>query len=111
MQNRHEGPDAGRPPADREVPLPGMIAADGAVSAVHQWLDGEGPEASARLADARQVDFWQRVHVDVARHRATKAPPQLLANVMAAIPVREPSVVAPRVDAKPVVRPEDRASL
>ena len=111
MQNRHEGSNAGRPPADREVPLPGMLAADGAANPVHQWLDGEGPEASARQADARQVDFWHRVHLDVARHRATKAPPQLLANIMAAIPVREPSVAAPRVDAKPVVRPEDRASL
>lgn len=78
-----------RPLADREVPLPGMVAADASPSLVHQWLDGEISEADMRVADAEAVEFWARVHLDAARHAATKAPVHLLANIMAAIPVRE----------------------
>ena len=78
-----------RPLADREVPLPGMAAADASTSMVHQWLDGEVSEADMRAADPEAVEFWARVHLDAARHAATKAPVHLIANVMAAIPVKE----------------------
>jgi len=99
-----ERPLSAKPPADREVPLPGVSAADAAPGVIDRWLDGEASEAEARVADSRRVDFWQRVHLDAAYHRAVKAPLHLVANVMAAIPVREPSAQI----AKPAVAPERR---
>ncbi|MFN7801487.1 LptF/LptG family permease, partial [Gemmatimonas sp.] len=57
---------AGRPVADREVPLPGMAAADTTADAVHLWLDGEASEAEARQASDTAVAFWARVAYPVA---------------------------------------------
>lgn len=86
---REAAPVQERPMADREVPLPGTQAADASASVIHQWLDGEATEATARLADARQVDFWKKVDQDADRLRRMKTPAHVAAQVMAAIPVRE----------------------
>lgn len=76
--------------ADREVPLPGMSSADKAVDVINQWLDGEVNENVARHADARSVDFWKRVELDAGVMRSRKTPTHVAAQIMSAIPVREP---------------------
>lgn len=83
---RDVAPHADRPLADREVPLPGLSAATGNADVIHQWLDGEAPEADARRADARQVEFWKRVDSDADRLRRMKTPAHVAANIMAALP-------------------------
>ncbi len=75
-----------RPAADREVPLPGTAAAEGSALVIQQWLDGEVSETEARRADAKQVDMWNRVHLDTAARRRMVTPSHVMANVMAAIP-------------------------
>lgn len=75
---------------DREVPLPEAVAADRATSVVNNWLDGEATEAVARAVDARQVAFWKQMDAATASMRQTKTPAHLPAQIMAAIPVREP---------------------
>lgn len=75
---------------DREVPLPGAMAADSPTDQVFGWLDGEVPELAARKADSRRVEFWKRVDLEADRLRNTRAPAHLAAQIMAAIPVREP---------------------
>ncbi|MFY7921554.1 MAG: hypothetical protein ACOVSI_04010 [Gemmatimonas sp.] len=90
-----------RPMADREVPLPGVSAADATTADVIQlWLDGDATEAVARQENNTAVEFWMRVGTDVEPMRHAKAPAQLVANVMAAIPVKEPSAIkqAPLAD-------------
>lgn len=80
-------PLADRPLADREVPLPGLAAAeDPTMVAIHQWLDGEGTEADARRADAKQVAMWSRISTDTDQRRRMTTPAHVAANIMAAIP-------------------------
>lgn len=82
---------AERPMADREVPLPGVSAADATTADVIQmWLDGDATEAVARQENNPAVEFWMRVGTDVEPMRRAKAPAHLMANIMAAIPVKEP---------------------
>ncbi len=96
QDDRSMAPRAERPLTDREVPLPGMAAADATAGTVHQWLDGEASEADARRADERAVEFWNQVAKDAQGMKAVKAPAHLAANIMAAIPVREPGPQAAR---------------
>ncbi len=96
QDDRNMAPRAERPLTDREVPLPGMAAADATAGTVHQWLDGEVSEADARRADERAVEFWNQVAKDAQGMKAVKAPAHLAANIMAAIPVREPGPQAAR---------------
>ena len=95
-ENRNPTPRVERPLTDREVPLPGIAAADATASVVHQWLDGEATEADARRANDAAVEFWQQVERDAQTMKAVKAPAHLAANIMAAIPVREPGTIAAR---------------
>lgn len=81
---------AERPVADREVPLPGMAAADTAADAVQMWLDGEASEAEARQASDTAVAFWARVAKDTEVMRQVKAPAHLAASIMAALPGKAP---------------------
>lgn len=81
---------AERPAGDREVPLPGMSAADTLPDAVHLWLDGEASEGAAREADAGAVSFWMKVGGDAAAMRDVKAPSHLLSSIMAALPGKAP---------------------
>ena len=80
-------PQADRPLADREVPLPGsMTAADGAAVAINQWLDGEVTEADARRADSKQVELWNRIASETERRKRMVTPAYVAANIMAALP-------------------------
>lgn len=87
-------PQADRPLADREVPLPGsMTAADGAAIAINQWLDGDVTEADARRADSKQVELWNRIATETERRKRMVTPAYVAANIMAALPEK-------RVDAQ-----------
>ena len=101
----HRGPDEGpkrpghrpngdRPVADREVPL---VRQSGAFSAtMHQWLDGELPEAAARRADSgSDVEFWRRMNGELAERRHMRTPAYLEAQIMSALPDRAPGVITP----------------
>lgn len=105
MLNRHEAHDnlnqkvrdtrdaavsAERPVADREVPLPGMTAADGKAETVQMWLDGEATEADARQSNDKAVEFWMRVQHDADQMHQVKAPAHLAANIMAALAPKAP---------------------
>ncbi len=105
MLNRHQAHDelqskareagvaAERPMADREVPLPEVTAADATASVIQQWLDGEASEADARCADEKAVDFWMKTGADTDSMRRMKTPSHVMARIMAAIPVKEPSAI------------------
>ncbi len=83
-------PIADRPLTDREVPLPGMAAADDPSSvAIHQWLDGELLEADARRVDSKQVDMWLQVAGETDRRRRMVTPSHLAANIMNALPEKQ----------------------
>ena len=84
------GAAADRPLADREVPLPGLAAADDpTMLAIHQWLDGEATEAEARRADGKQVDMWKLVATDTQRRRQSVTPSHVMANLMSALPEKQ----------------------
>ena len=83
-------PIADRPLTDREVPLPGMAAADDpSAVAIHQWLDGELPEADARRFDSKQVDMWLQVAGETDRRRRMVTPSHLAASIMNALPEKQ----------------------
>ena len=86
LPQRAAAPVADRPVADREVPLPGMAAADEPALVIHQWLDGETSEAEARRANAKQVDLWKMISTDTEQRRRMTTPAYVAANIMAAIP-------------------------
>ncbi len=87
LPQRDAAPVADRPAADREVPLPGLAAADnGPALVIQQWLDGETSEAEARRADAKQVDLWKMISAETDQRRRMTTPSYLAANIMAAIP-------------------------
>lgn len=101
LDGRHNRParrsDKERPLADREVPL-GHQEHDTRVlaPAVHDWLDGELPEASVRKGDtARDVEFWKNINVEVERRRRTVTPAYLEAQIMSALPQTAPQLITP----------------
>ena len=82
---------------DREVPL-GHQENDTRVlsPAVHQWLDGELPEASVRKgATSRDVEFWKNINVEVERRRRMHTPVHLEARIMEALPQTVPALITP----------------
>src|SRR5215470_1532539 len=88
-------PEKERPLADREVPL-GHQETDTRILAttIHQWLDGELPEASVRKGDtARDVEFWKNINYEVERRRRMNTPPHLPAQIMEALPQTAPAVI------------------
>ncbi|HEY9227075.1 MAG TPA: hypothetical protein VIP11_10540, partial [Gemmatimonadaceae bacterium] len=90
-------PEKERPLADREVPL-GQQENEARVlaPAVHQWLDGELPEASIRKGEtARDVEFWKNINVEVERRRRMQTPAYLEARIMEAIPQTAPALISP----------------
>ena len=74
------------PMSDREVPLGGGRP----TLLVQQWLDGEVSEATARRADAHDVDLWQRINEETERRRRMITPAPLFDRIMAAIPEAAP---------------------
>ena len=88
--SRDAAVSAERPLADREVPLPGVSAADTAADTVQMWLDGEATETEAREANDKAVEFWARVAKDTDTMRQVKAPAHFTATIMAALSVKAP---------------------
>jgi len=83
-------PLAGRPMADREVPLPGLAAADDpSMVAIHQWLDGDLAESDARRVDTKLVDMWAQVSSETDRRRRMVTPSYVAANIMNALPAKQ----------------------
>lgn len=81
---------ANRPMADREVPLPGLAAADDpSMVAIHQWLDGDVTESDARRVDTKLVDMWSQVADETARRRRMVTPSYVAANIMNALPDKQ----------------------
>jgi len=80
-------PAGSRPLADREVPLPGSIAAaNGAAVALNQWLDGDLTEADARRTGGKQVELWNLIAGETERRKRMVTPAYVAANIMAALP-------------------------
>lgn len=99
LDDLHRGPDEGpkrssrsdgeRPMVDREVPLGPQ---GGLSTAVHQWLDGELPEAAVRKGEAaRDVEFWRRLNGELQERSHLRTPAYLEAQIMAALPDRAPT--------------------
>jgi hypothetical protein len=87
---------ADRVVADREVPLPGMAAADDpALVPLHQWLDGDGTEGDARRQDARHVELWKQIGVETDARRRMTTPAHVAANIMNALPEVRTATHAP----------------
>lgn len=85
--------DAGRPLADREVPLGQR---DGMSAALHAWLDGELPEAAVRKGDtAREAELWRRINYEATQLRHLRTPVGLADSVMAALPQTAPQLITP----------------
>jgi len=92
---------------DREVPL-GQQENDARVlaPAVHQWLDGELPEASVRKgATARDVEFWKNINVEVERRRRMHTPVHLEARIMESLPQTAPAIITPWYQREFVITP------
>jgi hypothetical protein len=84
-----------RPLADREVPL-GQPGEKVLAVSVHAWLDGELPEAAVRKGDtARDVEFWNRLTLEVDKRRHLRTPAHLQARIMEALPHTVPQVITP----------------
>lgn len=86
LPQRDAAPVVDRPMVDREVALPGLLAADGPARVIQQWLDGETSEAEALRADAKQVDLWKMISTETEQRRRMTTPAHVAANIMAAIP-------------------------
>ena len=86
LPQRDAAPVVDRPMADREVALPGLLAADGPARVIQQWLDGETSEAEALRADAKQVELWKMISTETEQRRRMTTPAHVAANIMAAIP-------------------------
>ena len=111
FESHHHRParrsDKERPLADREVPL-GHQETDTRIlsPAIHQWLDGELPEASVRKGDtARDVEFWKNITVEVERRRRVSTPPYLESQIMEALPQTAPAVITPWYKREFVITP------
>jgi hypothetical protein len=73
--------------ADREVPIELSRTPD----LVHAWLDGEIPESAVRGAEAVQhVEFWKQLDRELEVRREARAPADLVARIMTALPATAP---------------------
>lgn len=61
------------------------------VTEVHQWLDGEGSEAEARRADARETALWAKISDETDRRARMTTPAPVLERLMQAIPAEPAS--------------------
>lgn len=82
-----------RPLTDREVPIQSVASASigDMPVAVHQWLDGDVSERSARRADNENVEFWSRIATETSRRSRMTTPAQFSQRVMAVLPEKTPS--------------------
>ena len=111
LPQRDVAPVADRAVTDREVPLPGMAAAEGSALVIQQWLDGDTSEAEARRADAKQVDLWKMISAETDQRRRMTTPAYIAANIMAAIPeARTETKMATATDAATGAMVEPKSS-
>src|SRR5438874_1075434 len=89
--------DRQRPLADREVPLGHQEEENRVLApAVHDWLDGQLPEASVRKGTtAHDVEFWKNINAEVDRRRRINTPTYLEAQIMSALPQTAPQLITP----------------
>ena len=81
---RHDGgPRQLAPQQDEQFELTGRP-----VTEVHQWLDGEGSEAEARRADARETALWAKISDETDRRARMTTPAPVLERLMQAIPAQ-----------------------
>ena len=86
--------EGARPLADREVPL--NRTEKNAMTVMHQWLDGETPEAAVRaVGGEREITFWKALEADLETRRQARAPLDLEQRIMAALPQNTPSLITP----------------
>lgn len=112
LPQRDVAPVADRAVTDREVPLPGMAAAEGSALVIQQWLDGETSEAEARRADAKQVDLWKMISAETDQRRRMTTPAYVAANIMAAIPdARTETKTATATSTSSMVEPKSALSM
>ena len=107
-----DGPQKPRRDRDREVRS--IVERDGApdeservlAPAVHDWLDGELPEAAVRKGDtARDVEFWRGINDQLERARRMRTPQHVEAQIMAALPHHAPTVITPWYEREFVITP------
>src|SRR5256885_10061808 len=93
---RKQDADKG-PMADREVPLAQHEPESRVLApAIHEWLDGELPEASIRKGElSRDVEFWKRLNTEADRRRHLRTPANLEARIMEALPHTAPQIITP----------------
>ena len=91
-KRRDQTNESARPLADREVP----IHRERLSATVHQWLDGELPEAAVRTpALERQVELWKSISADLDVRRRVATPAGAMERIMAALPQTTPTVITP----------------
>ncbi len=88
---------------DREVPVP---TAPGH-AALHDWLDGEVEQSSARDAEgSSQVELWNRINAETQMLRSRTTPVHVQKAIMSALPDEAPAVsrsVLGSTAAKPLI--------
>ncbi len=91
-RREHQKDEEARPLVDREVPIDrGTLSAT-----VHQWLDGELPEAAVRSNGLdRQVELWKSIGADLQVRRRIVTPAGSMERIMAALPQTTPTVITP----------------
>jgi hypothetical protein len=106
--------DGQKPRSDRDREVHSIVERDGApmqservlAAAVHEWLDGELPEAAVRKGDtARDVEFWRGLTDQLERSRRMRTPAHVEAQIMAAIPHHAPQLITPWYEREFVITP------
>lgn len=96
---------------EREVPL-GQQSDRALSPAVHEWLDGELPEAAVRKGNtAHDVEFWRGLNAHMERTRRLRTPEHVEAQIMAALPHHVPALITPWWRREFVVTPIAAASV
>jgi hypothetical protein len=111
---RREKTQEHRPLADREVPIKQDLGNETRVLAqsVHDWLDGELPEASVRRGGtAKDVEFWRMINTEAERRRHARMPLDLESRIMEALPHTLPVEITPWFRREFVVTPSKAMAI
>src|SRR3954465_3148524 len=119
-----QGPDGGfrrqkpaqdhRPLTDREVPIKQDLGTETRVlaQAVHDWLDGELPEASVRRGEtSKDVEFWRMINTESERRRTARMPLDLESRIMEALPHTLPVEITPWFRREFVITPQKAVAI
>jgi hypothetical protein len=103
-----------RPLTDREVPIKPDLGIETRVlaQAVHDWLDGELPEASVRRGEtSKDVEFWRMINTESERRRSTRMPLNLESRIMEALPHTLPVEITPWFRREFVITPQQAVAI